>query len=91
MIQENEIVMLLLGVGVFVFILGNRPQLRWIPSSNLLISGFFSLFVAWVLTVLESFFWNELLNILEHICYAASSILVAIWSWKVFGERKEAN
>ena len=91
MIYENEIVMLLLGFGVLVFILANRAKLKWVQSSNILILGYCILFVAWILTVLEGFFLGDLLNILEHICYAASSILVAIWSWRVFGKRKEVN
>ena len=89
MVQENEIVMLLLGIGVLIFILGNRFQLRRLPSSSILITGFCILLVGWTLTVLEGFFWTELLNFIEHFCYAASSVLLATWSWKVFGRSKE--
>lgn len=99
MIYENEVVMLLLGVGVLIFILGSRPRLKRLPASNILIVGFYVLFPAWILTVLEGFFlegsfWNEFFNYPEHTCYAVSSVLVAIWCWKVFGSgtpsRKEA-
>jgi hypothetical protein len=89
MIQENEIIMLLLGIGVLIFILGNRLKLKRLPSSSILITGFCALFVGWVMTVLESHLWKDLLNLFEHICYAASSVLVATWSWKVFVRRKE--
>jgi uncharacterized membrane protein len=88
MIQGNEIIMLLLGIGVLIFILGNRPKLKRLPSSSILIAGFIVLFVGWVMTVLEGFYWKELLNLFEHICYAISSVLIAAWSWKVFERRK---
>jgi len=84
-IFENEVVMLLIGVGVLIFILTSRPQLKRLPASNVLIVGFYVLLVGWVLTVLEGFFWEQLLDHLEHMCYAVSSVLVAIWCWKVFG------
>ena len=89
MIQENEIIMLLLGIGVLIFILGNRLKLKRLPSSSIFITGFCVLLLGWIMTVLESYFWKELLNFFEHICYAASSVLVATWSWKVFGRREE--
>lgn len=93
-IFENEVVMLLIGVGVLIFILTSRPRLKCLPASNILIAGFYVLLVGWVLTVLEGFFCERLLDCLEHMCYAVSSVLVAIWCWKVFGSgtpsRKEA-
>lgn len=89
-IFENEVVMLLIGVGVLIFILGSRPRLKDLPASNILIMGFYLLLVSWILTVLEGFFWKELLNYMEHACYAVGSVFVAVWCWKVFGNRKEA-
>ena len=87
--QENEIIMLLIGVCILFFILGNRSRLNSLPSSKLLIMGFFVILSGWFLTVLEGFFWKGVLNILEHICYAGSSVLVALWCWRVFGRQEE--
>jgi len=96
-IFENEIVMLLIGVGVLIFILGSRRRLKSLPASNILIAGFYVLLASWIVTVLEGFFglfWEGILNYIEHACYAVGSVLVAVWSWKVFGAgnptRKEA-
>ena len=89
-IHENEVVMLLLGVGVLIFISGSRPRLERLASWRILAGGFYVLLVGWNLTVLEGFFWESVLNYLEHMCYAISSFLVAVWCWKVFGSRKEA-
>ncbi len=90
MIQENEIVMVLLGGGVLIFTLTNRLRLKRIPEWKILISGFYFLRAGWTLTVLEGFFWKGTLNYLEHICYVVSAVIIAIWCWRVFGDRKEA-
>jgi len=84
-IFENEVVMLLLGVGVLTFILGNRSRLKQLTASKILIVAFYLLLAGWVLTVLEGFFWEGILNFVEHLCTAVSSVLVAVWCWKVFG------
>ena len=91
MIQPNEVVMLIIGLGVLIFILGNRSQLERIPFSRLLLMGFYSLVAGWASTVLEGFFWNEFFNYLEHMCYAAASLFLATWCWKVFGKRRESG
>jgi len=88
MIQENEVVTALLGIGVLIFIIANRLQLKRLPASGILIAGFYVLLTGWILTVLEGFFLGKLLNFLEHICYAGSAALVAAWCWKVFGKKE---
>ena len=89
-IFENEIVMLSLGVGVLIFILGSRARLKSLVASEILIMAFYALLAGWVLTVLEGFFYEWLLNFFEHLCYAVSAVMVAVWSFKVFSGRKEA-
>ena len=91
MIQENELFMLLLGSGVFIFVFGNRLRLSRLPAFEILISGFCVLFAGWILTVVETFFWEGYLNYLEHICYAVSSVLTAVWCVNVFNGKKEAE
>jgi len=88
MIQENEVILLLLGLGVLIFVLNNRLRLQRFPESKVLIAGFYMLMAGWVLTVLEGFLLEGLLNFIEHMCYASSAVLVAAWCWKVFGREK---
>ncbi len=95
-IHENEIVMLLIGVGVSVFIQGNQRRLKGLQVSKILVAGFCMMLGGWILTNLEGLFsegtfWNNFLNTLEHICYAIGSILVAVWCWKVFGSGRETG
>ena len=91
MLYENEVLMFLLGLGVLIFILGNRARLKSIPASKVLIAAFLFFFASWIFTILEGFFLEELLNYLDHICYAVGSVVVAVWCWKVFGRSKEAG
>lgn len=88
MIQENEMVMFIIGAGVFLFTVAYRVQLKRIPEWRILISAFRILVAAWLLTILEGFFWGETLNYLEHFCYACSTVLMVIWCWKIAFNRK---
>ncbi len=82
--QENEVVMLLMAIGVLIFILFNRRQIMRIEAAGLLVAAFCILVIGYVFTVLEGFFMEALLNFLEHACYAGSSVLIALWCMKVF-------
>ena len=81
--------MLLLSIGCTIFILVNKQKVKRIPLAKLLLAGFCVLLAGYVLTIFEGIFWKDFLNVLEHICYAASSILMAVWCWKIFVVKKE--
>lgn len=87
--RPNEIAMLLLGIGVWIFTMSNRADLKRLPSFGILMAVFHLLLATWIATVLEGFIWNGFFNLIEHVGLAASSILTAFWCWKVFiGEGK---
>ncbi len=90
MVQENEIIMLILGLGVLLFLLGNRSRIKRFPSSNYLVLAFYLLLTGWILTVLEGFFLTDLLNFCEHASYALSSLSLTTWCWRVFGSGRES-
>ena len=89
--QQNEIVMLLLGVGVLIFTIKNREGLKRLPAYGILMTAFYLLPVTWIATVLEGFIWNTFFNLLEHAGLAASSVLTAIWYWRVFTDKKKTE
>ncbi len=91
MSKENEMIMLLLGVGILVLIWVNHDRLKRIPESKILISSFCFLLAGWAMTVLEDFFFGRAVNYLEHICYTLSSVLMLIWSWRLFGKKQESE
>ena len=84
MIQENEVIMLLLGVGVLIFMYINRRRLANVHNYGVLFAAFIVLLAGWTFTVLEGFVLDSAFNLLEHICYAISSILLALWCLKAF-------
>ncbi|MFQ5952408.1 MAG: hypothetical protein ACE5JK_03280 [Candidatus Omnitrophota bacterium] len=91
MLHENEVLMFLLGLGVLVFILTNRLKFKSIPASKILFIGYLLLLVGWFSTVFEGYFFENVLNYLEHTCYAISAIFIAVWCWKVFGSKEETG
>ncbi len=90
-INVNEVVMLLLCLGVSIFVLFNLQDFKTIPSFWLIISGFFLFFAGSIATVLEQFFWPEALNLIEHLAYLSSSVIVFIWCWLLFAFEKRVE
>ncbi len=91
MIQENEVVTLILAVIVLFFIITNRVLLRRLVAAKIMIASFCMLLAGYILTILEGFFWGTWLNLGEHICYAASSLLLFIWCWMLLVKKKERS
>ncbi|MCK4514528.1 MAG: hypothetical protein KAU31_04680 [Spirochaetaceae bacterium] len=91
MIQQNELVTLILGMGALGFFVLGRVRIRELPRWRFFLLSFTALCVGWVLTVLEGFFWPAALNLAEHICYAVSSIVFALWCWRVFAGARETG
>jgi hypothetical protein len=91
MIQQNEVIIFLLGVSVLTFILANRWRIARFPAWKVLVASFCVLLVGWLLTILEGIFWEGLLNFVEHLSYALSSSLIAFWCWRVFQKGEEAQ
>jgi hypothetical protein len=85
-IQENEAVTLLLSVGVAIFIAQNRSRLTLLPYHRLVIGSFLVLLAARILTILEGYCYEEILNFAEHICYSISVLQLAVWTWLVMGK-----
>jgi uncharacterized membrane protein YdcZ (DUF606 family) len=71
--------MLLLGSGVFIFIIINRQKLKRFSSWKIIAASFYTFLGGILFTVLESFFLHELLNFLEHLFYMVSALLLAVW------------
>ncbi|NLS96540.1 MAG: hypothetical protein GXX96_30755 [Planctomycetaceae bacterium] len=83
MVQQNEFLTLLVALGVLVFVVSNRQGLRDLPRSSLCLAAFLVLVAGLAFTVLEGLVWQDVFNMLEHFCYGASSVLLAVWVWLV--------
>ncbi len=88
MVNENEVIMLLLFIGVFIFIINKRREYKRIPYWKLILTAFYVFFGAVILTVAEGFIWPVSLNILEHLLYMCSSFFILTWCWMTFRRDK---
>lgn len=87
MVHENELFLLGIGIMVLAFVL-STSRLKRFPLPDLFIIAFAVLFAGWIFSVMEGFFMEDVLNVIEHVCYAGSSVLVAIWTWKTVGKKE---
>lgn len=91
MFEPNEIVMFFIGLGVWMFTFFHRAKLRHLPAPGIILAAFHLLLASIAATVLEGFFWPDFLNFVEHACLTVSSVLMAVWSWKLFSGRRETR
>lgn len=91
MLRENEVVMLVLGIGVLILIFTNLDHIRRIKFWKILLSGYCILLLGWVFTVLEGFFIENFFNLLEHGSYLLSSLFIAVWAWKSTGRKNRED
>ena len=89
--NENEVAMLLLCIGVFIFIITKRREYKRIPHWKFIVAAFYIFFAGVILTVVEAFIFEDLLNVLEHCLYILSSFILMLWCWKTFHHRKEGK
>ncbi|MBN1158279.1 MAG: hypothetical protein JXA61_02770 [Bacteroidales bacterium] len=83
MLNENEFIMLILGIGIVFLIYVYRSKIKRIYGWKILLFGFYMLIAAGMCTVAEELILNSFLNVMEHLLYSISSIAVTIWCWKV--------
>lgn len=82
MIQENELIALILSCGAMIIGLYNYRRVREIEGTWLLGFAFVSFVLSTIFTVLEGFFWQAGLNMLEHLFYLVSAIFLVAWLWR---------
>jgi len=81
---NNEVAMLLICIGVFIFIITKRGDYKRISHWKLILTSFYMFFGAVILTVAEDFVYPNLLNVLEHLLYLSSSFVLLLWCWISF-------
>ncbi|MFX0094130.1 MAG: hypothetical protein ACFFBD_20500 [Candidatus Hodarchaeota archaeon] len=89
-INQSEYLILLVGLAILVFIWLNREEIRHLSFRKVLLAAFCVLVVGWILSIIEELLWEELLNFMQHLCFAISSFLVALWSWMTFKKQEES-
>jgi len=91
MLRENEVVMLILGIGVLLLILMNMDHIRRIRFWKILFTSYTVLLCGWLFTVLEGFILEKVLNLLEHASYLLSALLITSWAWKSTGPKSKED
>jgi hypothetical protein len=89
MLTENEVVMLILGIGVLFLILKNLDHIKKIKSWKILVASYYAMLSGWVFTVVEGFFLGNIFNFAEHTCYMISALLLMIWCFKATQKHKQ--
>ncbi len=84
LIQHNELFDAVVAFAVLVFTIVQFRRLSSLPNRKILLFSYGILFVGWVVTILEGVLWPNVLNTVEHICYALSSVLFSLWCWLTF-------
>ena len=88
MLHENEMIMIVIGLTLLVFLVLNYRQLKQTPFFQLLFVSYCLSTTSWMMTVLEGFFFEASLNFIEHLCYASSAVLFAVWCWMIPGRTR---
>lgn len=88
-IEQSGVLLLLLGASVLLLIAAHRSRLKRLQAWQVLLAAYFVLLAGWVLEALEGVFGGAALALFEHTCYATSSVLLAVWCWRIFATPRE--
>jgi hypothetical protein len=88
LIEEAELIVLLLGLGVGIFIIINYSKIKEIPKLGILLTSLTFFSIGWGFTVLEGFLYPDVLNLMEHLCYTLGSLAIVIWILKADKEEE---
>jgi len=87
MINPSEIMVFLVVLLCTGIVWRFWEKLQRIPSAKTIFTAFFFLLAGLILTILEGLFWQDTLNLIEHVCYAVSSVSLVLWTWRVFASK----
>ena len=91
MIQQDEVILLILGLGVLALLVAYVRRLERLVAWRTMLAAYCLLVTGWALSIPEGFLLQAVLNVLEHVCYAGSSVMLAVWCSKLFGPRRAGD
>jgi hypothetical protein len=80
--QENEIINLISGL-VSLLLIFSISRTKGLPRFRFFYAGFFTILLAYALTIIEGFAFHDLFDLLEHVSYALSGVLFAAGCWSI--------
>ncbi len=81
-LNYGEIIALILGVFVMLAIVARLDQVSRLDGWRWLVAAYCCLLAGGLLTVSEALAFGAQQNVIEHLCYTASVILVTCWIWR---------
>lgn len=78
---QTELITFLCGLGVAVFVALSRRRAEQLQHWRPLLLAFYFLFAGWTVRVTKVLLRAPQLGTVEHVCYAASALLLAGWCW----------
>jgi hypothetical protein len=91
MLQENEVISCILTVGVVLFVLVNYRAVTRLPCSAVLLWSLLFFLLSNVFTVCEDLWLEQLFNVLEHLCYTITLILLALWCGLAYRQKDSGD
>ena len=79
-LEAEEIIQLFFCSSIFLIILFKYKDIKSFPSFKIIVSSYIFLVLGVFFDVLETAFFPDILNIIQHICYALMSLSFLIWA-----------
>lgn len=90
MFQETEMIALMLGLITLTATLYVYQHIRSIyPGSLLLVVALFFVVLTEIASIVESVFWPDVFNGIEHVFHFLSIVILAAWTYWVFCRRRK--
>ena len=90
-VAHDELIMLIISLVVVIQIIVSFKFLQWLPHRIYIFCSFGFFLFSSICTVAEGFFLAETLNVLEHLSFMVSAVLLTVWCWYVFGAKKQES
>lgn len=88
MTQQNELINLIIEVGVLSFLLMHLKEVSGPYHFKLLVVAYLLSFGSGLCTVLEDTFWYDFFNPFEHICDFLRAVVLLIWIVKLVNQKE---
>ncbi len=86
LIQQNEVISFVILLAMISPLIKNKATIKQLPSLRLYLTSFFALLLAHLITIIEVFFWQDLMNNFEHLLHTVSAIFFFLWCFSLRNE-----
>jgi hypothetical protein len=91
LIDENELIILVLGGASLLIFIINYKSFKLIPSWKYFLFAFLFLVSGSLLTTIEVLFFPDILNVMEHLFLLLTTFFLMIWIVKITRSEKSRD